>query len=156
MLELVNHSRSRTILLASLLTFVFSGFAVAQWNENPATGSPQNRVEDRTNLSGMVGLRPELNAELIHPKQNAAKKQAVVRSDVWGVNLAPPKNESVPTADRAFLAYSIDDEPPIETDRKEYTFENLSPGRHTIHVQLMAARGQPIGDKVTLNVRIPK
>jgi hypothetical protein len=142
--------------LALSIIFLAVTGAFAQWRENPKTGSPQNRLADRTNMAGMVGLMPELKADLVDVHRNAEQKKIVVQADVWGVNLATPQKLTEANNDEAFLGYVLDRNPPIKTDQKEYTFTNVAPGRHTITVQLIAANGQPIGEKTILGVHIPK
>ncbi len=145
--------RSATTILACILiaTTVF-----AQWVENPQTGSPQQQLPDQTKMAGMTGLAPELKAGIVDEGKNAKQRKAVVRADVWGVNMVSPGDSGEPKGNNAYLSFVLDNNPPVRTDQKEYTFSNVSRGRHTITVRLLSTDGQEIGSNVVLGFRIPQ
>jgi hypothetical protein len=143
--------------LAVMVLVVSMGIVVsAQWKENPKTGSPQQRLEDRTNMAGMTGMVPMLKASFVHRSKNFPQRQAVVQAEVWGVNLVPPGSSNEPSLGKAYLAYVLDHYPVHKTDQKTYTFSDIPLGRHTISVQLMALNNQPIGERRILGFVIPK
>jgi hypothetical protein len=139
-----------------LIMVSLSVAALGQWTEKPRTGSPEQMLPDRTNVAGMSGMTPELQAGLIDAQRNAAERRAVVHAEVWGLNLAEPQSQSQPKRNDGFLRYVLDRNEPVNTAGKEYTFPNLSPGYHTITVQLIAADDQPIGAKLVMTVHVPK
>ncbi|HYG98789.1 MAG TPA: hypothetical protein VD837_06625 [Terriglobales bacterium] len=143
----------KTFLAAVVLTFALPMFA--QWRQEPTTGSTPMRVPDRTNYAGMTGLGPLLEAEIVDEDANASQKKAVVKAEVWGVDLiAPPQANAEVKRTTAFLTYRLDQQQAITTAQKQYTFSNLPSGDHSITVQLAAANGQPMGAPVVLHVRI--
>jgi len=147
---------ARNMLVLSLVVSFSAMFLFAQWRQRPRTGSPQNLLEDRTNMWGMSGLLPALQAGFVDKAKNAQQKQAVIHVKVWGVHLVAPGSSNEVNNDKASLAYVLDHSPEYRTDQTEYTFRNLSPGHHTITVQLMALNNQPIGAKMILGLEIPK
>lgn len=140
------------IMLVCVLT---ATTAFAQWAENPQTGSPQQQLPDQTKMAGMTGLAPELKAAFVDQAKNSKKKQVSVLADVWGVDLASPENSGEARGNEAHLSFVLDDNPPVATDQREYTFSNISPGRHTITVRLLSPDGHEIGSNVVLGFRIP-
>ncbi len=141
---------------AILTTIVFTTLSVsAQWAQDPTTGSSQQQLTDRTKLAGMTGLDPELKADFVQKSNNAKEHKAVVRADVWGVNLVPPDSNASQNG-TALLSFALDHNAPAKTNQQEYTFENLSPGQHTITVRLLSPEGQEIGSNVVLGIHISK
>lgn len=145
----------------SRLVFAFSALFVfclpvrAQWREPPTTGSSPMTLPDRTMYAGMAGIGPLLEAELVDEHKNADQKQAVVKAEVWGVDLiAVPLSRGEAKRSEAYLSYRLDQQPEIKTADKEQTFRNLSPGDHKIVVQLAYADGNPAGAPVVLDVKI--
>lgn len=145
---------SRLALVFSVL-FVFCLPVLAQWRQPPTTGSSPMNLADRTMYAGMSGVGPLLEAELVDEHKNADQKQAVVKTEVWGVDLiAAPQSGGEAKRSEAYLSYRLDQQPEIKTADKEQTFRNLSPGNHKIVVQLAYADGHPAGAPVVLDVRI--
>jgi hypothetical protein len=146
----------RAFSLFAAITLFAGLTASAQWRERPTTGSPQRTLPDRTNFAGMSGMGPQLEVGLKEHDQNAKDKRAVVEVEVWGVGLIEPDANREPNLTEAYLTYRMDDQPVIKTAEKEHTFSNLSPGYHTISVQLASSSGQPVGARMELSVKIPK
>ena len=142
-------------LLITMLTLLFPS-AYAQWKEPPATGSPTNELEDRTNLVGQSGLGPLLTATLVDVDRNAKSHRAVVEVQTDGVRIVDPaslKNE--PKLDEAHLQYRLDNGEIQNSTSKTWTFDNLSPGEHRIDVALASSDNHAIGKSLTLKLRIP-
>lgn len=147
---------------AGLLSIVFFAISLAprpaccQWKELPSTGSPQNELPDRTTLSGQSGMGPRLTAELIHKESNAKRHKAVVQVQTDGVELvSPAAANGQPKLDEAHLQYRLDNGPVQHTTSKTWSFENLSPGEHIIHITLVGNDNQPLGKAKTLVVKAP-
>ncbi len=147
------NSICKCVLIATLLFAAMS--LSAQWAQNPTTGSSPEQLPDRTKLAGMTGLDPELKADFVDKSQNAKEHKVVVRADVWGVDLVPPEANSQQNG-TALLSFVLDHNPPVKTNQQEYTFDNVSPGQHTVTVRLLSPDGQEIGSNVVLGVHIPK
>lgn len=145
-----------TKICAIIVFFSLSIAAFAQWAERPLTGSPQQTFADRTKLSNLSGMGPQLEVGLVDADKNASQRQAVVDVEVWGVNLVSPNSGHEPRNSEAYLLYRLDNQPVVRTDEKEYTFSNIPPGHHSISVQLAMSNGQPIGNRMVVSVRIPK
>lgn len=130
--------------------------AQAQWKQLPTTGSPEDRLHDRTILAGQSGLGRQLTAELVDEDANARKHRAVVQVQTDGVEMidAPDANYE-PKLEQAHLEYRLDSGPARQTTAKSYTFEDLPPGRHLIYVRLMANDNEPVGKPTTLVLHIP-
>ncbi len=148
-------NRARTLMIPAALVLC-SVTLFAQWAQNPTTGSNPEQLSDRTKIAGMTGLDPELKAGFVDKGSNAKEHKAVVRADVWGVDLVSSQSGTEAASTGAFLSYVLDHNPPIRTDQKEYTFDNLAPGQHTITVRLLSADGQTIGSNVVMGIHIPK
>lgn len=134
-----------------VLLFALSMPGYAQWRQDPTTGSTPMRLPDRTNYAGMSGLGPMLEAELADEHRNAQDKRAVVKAEVWGVDLInPPQSGVAIKRSEAYLSYRLDQQPEVKTTDKEQTFNNLPAGDHTIVVRLAYADGSPAGAPVTL------
>jgi hypothetical protein len=147
-----------TLKFASIAGIVcfFSLFASAQWMERPNTGSPQKYLPDRTNMAGMSGMGPELKVSLVNTHKNASARKAVVRIEVWGVDLVEPQRNQEPKSTLAYVTYQLDSGEVVKTAQKEQMFGNIPPGYHHIYVQLASLDGQPVGARMTLTVHIPK
>lgn len=141
-------------ILASIL-IVSAVSTSAQWAQNPHTGSSLQIVADRTNYAGMSGLAPELEVEVKDAHENAHNKQVVVEARVWGIDLVEPGSSQQPSLTRGYLLYRVDEQPVIKSAEKEMTFRNLSPGRHTVTVQLSSPDNYPVGTSKVMTVRIP-
>lgn len=133
---------------------VFSLLSSAQWKQQPTTGSTPMRLPDRTMYTGMSGIGPQLDAELVDKDKNAKEKRAVVKVDVWGMDLVAPHPGAEPKRSEAYLIYQLDQQTQIMTAEKEHTFDNLSAGEHKIRVQLAHANGHPAGAPVILSLKI--
>jgi hypothetical protein len=142
------------LVLVSLL--FLSLIASAQWVERPHTGTSQTYLADRTNMAGMVGMGPQLEVFLVDADKNAVDKRAVVRIDVWGVDLVEPQSNQEPKLTQAYVTYQLDSGEVVRTAAEEHTFENLTPGYHHVYVQLASLDNQPFGARLTLTVHVPK
>lgn len=147
-------SRLCNLLLLAAIVFTSIGLS-AQWAENPTTGSSPEQLTDRTNLAGMTGLSPELKAGFVQKSENAKQHKIAVRAEVWGVHLVPPDANARQNG-TASLSFVLDHNAPVKTDQKEYTFDNVSPGQHTVTVRLLSPEGQEIGSNIVLGIHIPK
>ena len=145
----------RKMAVVMILVAAFSIAASAQWMQDPETGSAPERVADRTKMSGMSGLGPQLEVGLVKPGENAKKKQAVVAAKVWGIDLITPGSYTQPNLTKGYLVYRVDEQPVIKTADKEVTFRNLSPGYHAVTVQLSSPDGHLVGARMVLAVHIP-
>lgn len=133
-----------------------SSLAPAQWRQLPETGSPNRHLPNRTVLSGMSGMGPQLKVSLVDADTNAENKRAVVRIEVWGVELVEPHANEQPNLSKSFVTYQLDDGEVVKTTGEEHTFENISPGYHHVYVQLAFLSGEPRGARLTLTVHVPK
>ena len=128
----------------------------AQWKQLPSTGSPAERLPDRTTLAGQSGLGPLLTAKLVEKEKNAKQHRAVVVVETDGVELVDPKKAGgEPKLDQAHIQYWLDGNSVQNSTSKSWTFDNLSPGEHEIHVSLAANDNHPIGQSRTVKVKIP-
>lgn len=147
---------ARSIVLCFVAFLLSSAVASAQWIERPHTGSSQNLLPDRTNMTGMSGMGPQLEVQLVDADKNASEKKAVVRTEVWGVDLVEPQGNEEPNLTKAYMTYQLDGGEVVKTSEEEHTFENLAPGYHHIYVQLASLDGHPKGARLTLTVHVPK
>lgn len=130
--------------------------AYSQWKESPATGSPSNRLTDRTTLAGQAGLGPLLIAKLLHPKANGQNHKAVIQVETDGLKMVDPAAVNyVPKADEAHIQYRLDNEPIQNTTSKTWTFDHLSPGEHLIRVAIATSDNHQLGREKTLKVHVP-
>jgi hypothetical protein len=142
------------LALVSAVLFLFCAPMPGQWRQQPTTGSTPMRLTDRTNYAGMSGIGPLIEAELVDEHKNADQKQAVVKTEVWGVDLISPPQAGVDAKrSEAYLTYRLDQQPEVKTADKEQTFRNLPPGDHKIVVQLAFADGRPAGTPVVLKLK---
>ncbi|HLZ34621.1 MAG TPA: hypothetical protein VKP13_11425 [Nitrospira sp.] len=144
-----------------LLALVFLGLlivqtpAYGQWKQEPSTGSPPERLPDRTTLVGQSGIGPFLKARLADKENNAKKRRAVVVVQTDGVKLVSATNETIPKLDEAHIQYKLDDGPVRNSTEPTWTFDDLSPGEHEIHVSLAGNDNRVIGKGITLTVTVP-
>ncbi len=128
----------------------------AQWKQLPTTGSPPERLPDRTTLVGQSGLGPLLTAKLVDKEKNAKKHRAVIVVETDGVELVDQVAAGhEPKLDQAHLQYRLDKNPVQQSASKSWTFDNLSSGEHEIRVSLASNDGHPIGMSKTLKVKVP-
>lgn len=145
-----------------LLALLFLGLlfvqtpAYGQWKQEPSTGSPTERLPDRTTLVGQSGIGPFLKARLADKEKNAKKRRAVVVVQTDGVKLvSTAAGEGTPQLDEAHLQYKLDDGPVQNSTELTWTFDDLSPGEHEIHVALAGNDNRVIGKGMTLTVKVP-
>jgi hypothetical protein len=130
--------------------------ALAQWKELPSTGSPSNRVPDRTTLAGQAGLGPLLIVKLVDPKSNARSHKAVIEVQTDGLKLVDPAAANhEPKIDEAHIQYRLDNEPIQDTTSKTWTFENIPSGEHVIRVALATSDHHQLGEEKSLRVKVP-
>lgn len=129
--------------------------AYGQWKQEPSTGSPPERLPDRTTLVGQSGIGPFLKARLADREDNARKRRAVVVVQTDGVKLTPAESESIPRLNEAHIQYKLDDGPVQNSTELTWTFDDLSPGKHEIHVSLAGNDNRAIGKGMTLTVTVP-
>lgn len=145
---------SKLALVCPLL-FAFCLPMMAQWRQQPTTGSTPMTVADRTKQAGMSGTGPQLEAKLVDEHKNTEQKQAVVKVEVWGVDLISAPQAGVDAKrGEAYLSYKLDQQAEIKTANKEQTFRDLSPGEHQVTVQLAYADGRPAGAPMVLKLKI--
>jgi len=130
--------------------------ANCQWKELPTTGSPEERLPDRTTLAGQSGLGPLLRASLVNEHSNAKNHIAEVEVQTDGVKLVEPSAPNRKTRlDEAHIQYRLDDGAVQNTASTRLRFDHLSSGTHFIRVALADADNHPIGKQATLKVEIP-
>ncbi len=101
-------------------------------------------------------MGPELEVSLVDADRNAENKRAVVRIEVWGVELVQPQPNEQPNLTKSYVTYQLDDGEPVKTAEEEHAFENISPGYHHVYVQLAYLSGEPRGARLTVTVHVPK
>jgi hypothetical protein len=140
-----------------LVALVASGSAAAhaQWKQQPSTGSPEYRLEDRTIMAGQSGLSPTLTAQLVAPQGNATQHEIVVQTQIDGVQLQYPQNAGEANLDRAHIEYQLDDLAPEESARRTWTFTRVSPGDHTVTVRLVSGDNEELVHPTRLRVHVP-
>lgn len=127
-----------------------------QWKELPATGSPTERLPDRTTLAGQSGLGPLLIAKLVDEAANAKQHKAVVDVQTDGVRLVDPEAvHHKPKIDEAHIQYQMDGGAVQNSTSETWTFQHLSRGEHHIVVALATSDNHPIGKAKRLRVRVP-
>lgn len=142
------------IMAVGFLCVVPQGYC--QWKELPSTGSPTEQFPDRTTLAGPSGLAPLLIASLVDPEKNAKQHKAVVEVQTDGVRLVDPAQvHNQPKIDEAHIQYRLDGGPVHNSTSRTWTFDQLSPGDHEIHVALAASDNQPVGKSKRLHIHIP-
>lgn len=130
--------------------------AYGQWKELPATGSPSNRLADRTTLTGQASLGPLLIVKLIDPKANAQDHKAVVEAQTDGLKIVDPAAVNYePKLDEGHIQYRLDNGQIQNTNSKTWTFGHLSRGEHLIRVALASNDGHQLGSEKTLKVKVP-
>lgn len=129
--------------------------AYAQWKQPPGTGSPPQNLPDRTPLVGQSGMGPFLKASLVNKENNAKNHRAVIEVQTDGVELVSGTSGSDVKLDQAHLQYQLDDGPVQNSTARTWTFDNLKPGKHEIHVSLAANDNHPVGKGATLTVTVP-
>lgn len=130
--------------------------AYSQWKELPATGSPPNRLQDRTILAGQTGLGPLLIAKLVNQEENARHHRAIIEVQTDGLKMvdsAAVNHE--PRSDEAHIQYRLDNDSIENTTSKTWTFDNLSPGEHLIRVALASNDNHQLGKEKALKVHVP-
>ncbi len=143
------------LVLALLAGLSICPIAKAQWKELPATGSPPNRLEDRTKLVGQSGMGPLLTVDLMDKDQNARQHKVVLRVRTAGVQIVHAGPNSQPKLDEVHLQYRLDNGPIQNSTSTSWTFENVSSGEHHVYVQLAASDNRSLGRRATLTVNIP-
>jgi hypothetical protein len=128
----------------------------SQWKQLPATGSPSNRLPDRTTLAGQAGLGPALIVKLVNPKANSRNHKAVIEVQTDGLELvdAVAANHE-PRFDEAHIQYRLDNGPIQNTTSKTWTFEHLSPGEHLVRVALATSDDHQLGAETSLKIKVP-
>lgn len=139
----------------AVLVLCAASAGYGQWKERPATGSPQNRLPDRTTLAEQAGLGPLLTARLVDPKTNSRKHRAVVEVQIDGVQLVEPEANHQPRADQAHLQYRLDNDPIQNTTSRTCTFEHLASGQHLIRVALADNENHELGKDQSLRLNVP-
>jgi hypothetical protein len=130
--------------------------ASAQWKELPSTGSPSNRLPDRTTLAGQAGLGPLLIVKLVDPKTSVQSHKAVIEVQTDGLKMVDPAAVNhEPKFDEAHIRYRLDNGPIQDTTSKTWTFENLSSGQHVIRVALATSDDHQLGEEESLRVKVP-
>lgn len=130
--------------------------AYGQWKELPATGSPSNRLPDRTTLAGQASLGPLLIVRLVDQEANAKNHRVVIEVETDGLKMmdaAAAHHE--PKVDEAHIQYRLDDGPIQNSTSKTWTFKHLSPGEHIIRVALATSDNHQLGTVKTLKVNVP-
>jgi hypothetical protein len=130
--------------------------AYSQWNELPATGSPSNRLQDRTTLVGQAGLGPSLIVKLLNQKANAQHHRVVVEVQTDGLKMVDPAAANYePRSDEAHIQYRLDNGPIQNTTSKTWTFNHLSPGEHLIRVAVATSDNHQLGGEKAVKMRVP-
>jgi hypothetical protein len=129
--------------------------ANAQWKEPPATGSPVNRLPDRTTLAGQAGMGPLLIAKLVQPQLNASNHRAVIEVQTDGFKIVNPAVEREPRIDEGHIQYRLDNGAIQNTTSKTWRFEHLSPGWHVVRVALATSDNHQLGREKRLKVNVP-
>lgn len=102
------------------------------------------------------GPAPAIEAKLVDPEKNAAKKAATVTVKVTGVEMTDPASVGEkPMKGQGHLHYRVDDGPIIATTSTKLAFHDLKPGAHKFEVVLAANDHNPLGPKAMLNVTVP-
>lgn len=142
------------ITLAALCMLVPRGYC--QWKELPSTGSPTERLPDRTTLVGQSGLGPLLVAKVVDERRNARQHKVIIEVQTDGVQIVDPEAaHHQPKIDEAHIQYRLDGGSVQNSTSKRWTFAQLSPGEHEINVALATSDNHPIGSPRKLRVRIP-
>lgn len=142
------------IALAALFLALPRGYC--QWKELPSTGSPTERVPDRTTLAGQSGLGPLVLARLVDEHKNARQHKAIIEVETDGVEIVDPQAAHLqPRIDEAHIQYRLDGGPVHNSTSKTWTFARLSPGKHEIEVALAGSDNHPLGKPEKLHVHIP-
>jgi len=127
-----------------------------QWKELPATGSPTERLPDRTTLAGQSGLGPLLMVKLVDEAANAKQHKAVIEVQTDGVQLVDPEAvHHQPKIDQAHIQYQLDGGAVQNSTLRTWTFQHLSPGEHHIIVRLATSDNHAIGQAKRLRIRVP-
>lgn len=152
-------SWSKQLKLLGAITFavfflVPQGYC--QWKELPSTGSPVERLPDRTIFVGQSGLGPLLVAKLVDKERNAKERKAIIEVEIDGVQLVEPDaTHNHPKIDEAHIQYRLDGGPVENSISKTWTFAQLSVGQHEIVVSLVTSDNHLLGRSKKLHVRIP-
>lgn len=127
-----------------------------QWKQPPATGSPSNRLPDRTTLAGQSGMGALLMVKLVDPRANAQNHKAVVEVQTDGLKIVDPAAANYePKLDEGHIQYRLDNGQIQNTTSKTWTFGHLSRGEHVIRVALASNDGHQLGSEKTLKIKVP-
>jgi hypothetical protein len=130
--------------------------AYSQWKELPETGSPKNRLPDRTTLAGQAGLGPLLIVKCVNQKANAQRHRAVIEVQTDGVKMVNPSAvDDEPRSDEAHIQYRLDNGPIQNTTSKTWIFDHLSPGEHLIRVAVATSDNRQMGKEKRFKVDVP-
>ena len=119
----------------------------------PALPEGQQSLEDLGRTLDAGG--PALVAT-VDRSERFSDKSAEVRVTVAGIGLIDPHLSGEYARDgQGHLHYKVDDGPVVATTATRLSFQDLTPGRHTIVVSLAGNDHRPIGPKRILTISIP-
>ena len=122
-----------------------------------ATATPdERRVDRRPGSNADAYPFGTLTATLINPGATAPQQTATVQVTVSGIQLVDPAvAHEQPRTGQGHLHYRLDDGPIIATTATSLSFQELSPGTHTILVRLTGNDHRPLGPEQLLQVSVP-
>lgn len=131
---------------------VLAGATLAQAAEPPTQAAQQAQT-----VGSHAAVPPAFSAVLVAPEQLARQRSVMVQ--VTAPKMAwvePAEAAGVAQPGQGHLHYRVDDGPIIDTANPLLTFHALSPGRHTIAVELASNDHRPVGRPIQLlTVTIP-
>jgi hypothetical protein len=98
---------------------------------------------------------PRMRAALVDEAQNARNHSAVVEVQVLRIWLHSPQALGASSVTTGRLWYRVDQGPVIATTDTQLTFEQLTPGDHSIKVTVVGIDDHPLTPSAKLTVRIP-
>ncbi|MBI1853123.1 MAG: hypothetical protein HYR85_22530 [Planctomycetes bacterium] len=99
---------------------------------------------------------PSIIVSMIDQSKNARAHAASVVVKASGVDLVDPDSvDEKAKVGEGHIHYQVDDGPIVATPVAKLSFHELTPGRHTINVQLVANDHTPLTAAQTLSVEVP-
>ncbi len=135
----------KTILLMMLLGMGLP--LLAQFPEQPTTGSAPMKRQDRTVLQGQVATTLDFGVRLVDVKQDTAVVQASVDDFDLVAPGGNPANEH-----QGHIVYKVDNGAEQTTTAKRFEVNGLSPGEHVVTVYLAGNDGREISPEHRLKI----
>ncbi len=154
------HLQLRIVTLLFALAALLAGSACNRGGDeakhwDTTTGSPQQRLADRTVLNQQSGMAPTFDARLLNEQANAKENKVTIQVTQSGLHLVSPDAPPTPNdATNGYIEYRVDGGPPQYTNQTEFSLYHLPPGERDLSVRLVDTEKHPLTEEKHLQVRI--